>query len=372
MKNILTVAHNDIRLLLKNKAGYLWLFLVPGLFVYFFGLAFQIDDTPNAPNPKVLIENWDSGFLGELLLQELSGQGLTPIERGDGKADQGLRIPDDFTDKIMALEETHLELFQIEGGNTAAAQLLEARLVRVLVAFTSHLIEHGEPANLKQDALTRIMATKDLVKVDIRYAGTMPAPSGFGQSLPGMMVMFLMMNLIIYGGSSISDERRTGVIKRFATHPLNRYELVIGKVYGRFLLAAIQILFFYVLARFIFKIPLQGNLAALGLCLALYGWGCAALGVLLGGLVTNPDRVSGLGVLFGNLMGALGGCWWPMEFSPEILKTLSLGFPTGWAMRALHQLISFGGSWSNITLELFVLTGFAFASTLLAGKWLKW
>ena len=33
MNRILTIAHNDIRLFLRDKSGYVWLFLVPFLFV---------------------------------------------------------------------------------------------------------------------------------------------------------------------------------------------------------------------------------------------------------------------------------------------------------------------------------------------------
>jgi ABC-type multidrug transport system permease subunit len=43
-----------------------------------------------------------------------------------------------------------------------------------------------------------------------------------------------------------------------------------------------------------------------------------------------------------NVLGALGGCWWPIEVTPEWMQKLQLLLPTGWAMDALHKLISFG------------------------------
>jgi ABC-type multidrug transport system permease subunit len=44
---------------------------------------------------------------------------------------------------------------------------------------------------------------------------------------------------------------------------------------------------------------------------------------------------------------ALGGCWWPVEVTPPWMHTLSLFLPTGWAMDAMHTLISFGSAASS-------------------------
>ena len=41
-------------------------------------------------------------------------------------------------------------------------------------------------------------------------------------------------------------------------------------------------------------------------------------------------------------LGALGGCWWPIEIAPRWMQTLALCLPTGWAMDAMHRLVSFG------------------------------
>ncbi len=49
-------------------------------------------------------------------------------------------------------------------------------------------------------------------------------------------------------------------------------------------------------------------------------------------------KVSGLGVLMANGLAALGGCWWPIEVTPQWMQTI---MPTGWTMDAMHKLISF-------------------------------
>ena len=41
MKNVITIAVNDIYMFLKEPVGYVWLFVMPLLFTYFFGMAMQ-------------------------------------------------------------------------------------------------------------------------------------------------------------------------------------------------------------------------------------------------------------------------------------------------------------------------------------------
>ena len=70
-------------------------------------------------------------------------------------------------------------------------------------------------------------------------------------------------------------------------------------------------------------------------------------------------------------MAALGGCWWPLEISPPVLKTVSLCLPTGWALQALNQVISFGSGFTAVLEPLGVLLGFGAAANILAGRYFR-
>jgi ABC-type multidrug transport system permease subunit len=68
----------------------------------------------------------------------------------------------------------------------------------------------------------------------------------------------------------------------------------------------------------------------------------ASLGVLLGSVARTEGQAVGLGVLSANILAALGGCWWPIEVTPMWMQGFARFLPTGAAMDALHQLVSFG------------------------------
>jgi ABC-type multidrug transport system permease subunit len=193
-------------------------------------------------------------------------------------------------------------------------------------------------------------------------------PSGFNFSLPGNLVMYLMMNLLIFGGATVSAERREGVMRRLAVHPVRRGEIVLGKIYGLMLLGAVQILFFLAVGRFLFGVNLGANLPAVTVTLLVFAWVAGSLGVLVGSLTIAEDRVVGICVLASLLMAALGGCWWPLELAPPALQTIALCLPTGWALQALHQLISFGSGFGAVLLPVAVLMGFGAAANWLAAR----
>jgi len=376
MKRILDIGHTDLRLFLKHRTAYVWLFVVPLAFVYFLGFAVRGPGNPYNRTPPVLVENADTNFLGRVFLDELSAQNMWLLDPTNREtAARVIRIPADFTDNAQHLKPTKLQFLKRDDSGEADAALIEVRLVRALIAMNGHLLEAATQTNhahiFTEAQLRDIMAKTNPVSLDAKFAGRKPVPSGFNFSLPGNLVMYLMMNLLIFGGSTIAAERRNGVIKRLMMHPVTRLQLVMGKIYGLMLLGVVQIVFFLVVGKFLFHVTLGANFPAVALTLLVFAWVAGSLGVLVGSLTVAEDRVAGICVLASLLMAALGGCWWPLEVGPPVMKTIALCTPNGWAMQALHQLISFGSGLDAVLLPLAVLVMFGAAANVLAVRFFR-
>ena len=160
--------------------------------------------------------------------------------------------------------------------------------------------------------------------------------------------------------------RREGVLRRFIVHPVTRFELIMGKIYGLMLLGFVQSAFLIVAGKLLFKVNLGANLPAVFATILVFAWVAGSLGVLAGSLFRSEDRVVGVCVLASLLLAALGGCWWPPELGSETMKTVALCLPTGWALKALHQVISFGSGFSAILLPVGVLAVFGITANFLA------
>jgi len=375
MRALFTIGHNDLRQFLRDRSSYLWLFLIPTLFVYVMGFAIRAGPDPSNPRPAVLIDNRDPGFLGRTFLEELGVQGVRVVAPADAaQAKRGIRIPADFTARVLAKQKVKVEFFQIAGSDDQSAALVELRLVRALVALNAHLVEAaatsgGAPPT--EAALHALIQAPNPVTLDARFAGRKPIPVGYNQSLPGIMVMYLLLNLMIYGGATVAAERSSGVLRRLCTNPVRRSEVIFGRMYGLMLLAAVQIAYFLLVGQLVFRVNIGDHLGGVALLALAFGWVACSLGVLVGSLVRAHDKVVGLCLLVSLPVAALGGCWWPLEITPPFMQVAAHLTPAAWALDGLHQLITFGAGIGAALPALGVLLAFGAAANLAAVKFFR-
>ncbi len=372
MKRILDIGHNELRLFFKSRTAYVWLFLVPTAMVYFLGAVARGPGDPYNHRAAVAIDNLDTNFLSRAFLGTLTNQGIKIVALTN--APRGIRIPRDFSRRLLAGQPAEVSLFGKSDGDDADAMLVNLRLTRALIQINSALFEAAAGTgltNLTRDRLGKITDEPDTTKLHAYFAGRKPMPTGFNFSLPGNLVMYLFLNLLIFGGASTAVGRRNGTFRRLATTPATRLEIVLGKIYGNTLLGVAQIVFFMVVGKFLFHVNLGSNLPGVLLILVALAWAAAALGVLAGSCIASDDRVVPVCVMVGLVAGGLGGCWWPLETAPPLFKHLALCVPSGWALSGLHQMISFGSGIQAAILPAAVLLGFGALANLFAIRFFR-
>ncbi len=133
-------------------------------------------------------------------------------------------------------------------------------------------------------------------------------------------------------------ERSQGILRRLAATPLGAGSIVAGKAAARRSLGLFQATFAMIVGRWLFGVRWGENRAAVVGFLVVY----AALTAMLGMLGRSERQVVGLGVISWNVLAAVGGCWWRLEITPLWAQRPAWLTPTGWAMDALHRLVSFG------------------------------
>lgn len=372
MKRVLLLGHLDLRRFLRDRGGYIWLFGLPLAFTWFMGFANRGPGDPANPRPNVRLENSDAGFLGRAFVDALGAQGLRvldPTNRDD--APRTIIVPADFTARVLTGGTARVTFASKPDDGAEGSQLVELRVARALIQLNSDLLEHGRATAVTEDSLKAVRARPNRVTLAATFAGRRPVPAGFRQSVPGNLVMFLLMNLLIYGGATLAADRRAGALRRIGVHPVTHAELVFGKVYGLVLLGAAQILVLLLAGRLLFRVEFGDALPAVALTLLVYAWVAASLGVLIGSVLKHDDKIIGVCLLAALVMAALGGCWWPLEVVPDAMRTAARLVPTGWAIEALHQLITFGGGLAQAAPKIGVLALFGVAANAAALRWFR-
>ena len=180
-------------------------------------------------------------------------------------------------------------------------------------------------------------------------------PSGFEQAVPGILVMFTLLVLLTSGGTLLVTERKQGLLRRLASAPITRTELVTGKWIGRMVLAIVQVGVALLFGTFMFKMNWGPDIPMLMLVLLAWGGFCASAGLWLGSIASTEAQAAGLGVLAANALAALGGCWWPIEVTPPWMQAVQKLLPTGWTMDALHKLVSFQAGAASAVSNVLIL-----------------
>jgi ABC-type Na+ efflux pump permease subunit len=386
MGRIAAIAVNDLRRTLADRGAVMWMFLLPIVFATFFGLVTGGGSAnPADAQASLTVVDSDGGAVARRLIEDLAGQGvaveeMSQVERESSEeVARTLVIPAGFSDGVLAGTQQTLRLEKQPGSSDEAAMVVQARIVAAIARLIGRTVEasqglaSGEP--VPQQAFTDVVVPDDLVTVDSRFAGKATThPDGFAQSIPGMAVMFVMLVALTYGAATISAERANGQLRRLITTPVSRAEIVAGKIGGRFAVAAAQIttlVLVGVIANRLFGIEIGDRPFQMWLVLLLYGLVVAPLGIAVGGWFKEPDRAANVGVMATMAMAAFGGCWWPIEVVSKPLKTVSLMLPSGWAMKALHGLISFGRDLTDLGPELLALSAFGIVFSLLAARSLR-
>jgi ABC-type multidrug transport system permease subunit len=349
----------DLRYMLRQKETLMWVFFMPIVFFFFIGnITGGFGGSPSEKTPLVVQTDPGAGFLADHFLDQLEARGyrlVSPDSVEEGSSWARLEIQEGFTDSILAGETTTLRLTREKPG--LGADYDEIRIQRSILAILGDVIRASQDGRVPDDAaLVEAAATPRTLSLEVSRAGRRrEIPSGFEQAIPGTMVMFTLMILFTSGSILLVIERRDGLLRRLASAPIGRGSVLLGKWGSRLFLGIIQIAFAMLTGTVLFKMDWGPNLPMLFLVLVVYGGLGALLGILLGNLARTEGQAVGIGVLTTNIIAPLGGCWWPIEITPEWMQKLALVFPTGWAMDALHKLVSFEAPPSSVVPHIAVM-----------------
>jgi len=358
----LTLAREDLRLTLRDRSSIFWIFLAPFIWVYFFSFLAQAPEPSKVRIGLTVIQQDDSPLAGRFI-EQLGSEGfdLTVFPPGKepgtlGRSTRAVTIPAGFGGAVSRKEKVTLPLTEGSGVNpqgTFAAQVGLHKAVMRLLA---------------EEAFGGMRPEDNVLAVSSAWATTRTVPSGKEQTIPGNLVMFVLIATMTYGAALLAQERRSGVLRRVASTPTTRFEILAGKLMGRMAVAGVQTLVFLTIGLTLFRIRWGQDPLGLALLLGTYIFCAASLSMLTGSLFASGDAAAGAGITACMIMSALGGCWWPVEVMPAWMRSLAYAFPTGWAMNGLHELISWGGTLSQVLPHCGFIVLFGAAALLLAIK----
>ena len=351
MRNVAFIAWHDVRHQLREGSTLLWVFVLPAVFFYFIGTVTSgfSGTMSGATATPIVIAAKNPGFLRDQVDLRLRDNSFEPDWRESVLPDAEGNLPrrvltfdDNLSDRIAAGDNVTASFDTRASALSRQYEII--RIQRSLYTALADIVTADARTGgaLTAAALVELNNETRVWQLDVAAAGQrQEIPSGFDQAIPGILVMFTLLVLLTSGASMLVFERNKGLLRRLAYAPMTRTEVVAGKWGGRMVLAVLQIASAVLIGTFVFNMQWGPDIPMILVVLLAWAAFCASAGLLLGSLAKTDGQASGLGVLVANALAALGGCWWPIEITPAWMQSLQNFLPTGWAMDALHQLISF-------------------------------
>jgi ABC-2 type transport system permease protein len=163
-------------------------------------------------------------------------------------------------------------------------------------------------------------------------------------------------------------ERQKGTLRRLLTTPTSKATCLFGTILGQVLTALVQVALIILFSMFVLKVNWGTSPISLVVMAVAFTLCASALGTMVGTFVKSEGQANGLSILIGMVLAMMGGCWYPIELFPQVVRTAAKALPTTWAMQGMLDVSLRGQGFAGIQLEALVLLGFALVFFII-GVW---
>jgi ABC-2 type transport system permease protein len=399
----------DVRVLLRDKIGLIFMFGMPILLVLIVtSIQNSTFELVNKNKISLLMVNRDTGAVSRQFITAVDNIGLFQLIPIAGTTSEdsirerirhkdallGLVIPADFSVRIAAkaknvtgkvqasfgLDSTAgqtilskdslpISLYyhpilqesfrrSAEGALYSALQLVESR--QILRTLYYSLNEKELPDSLERELLNNRTTLSEL---PVSRDGLRDIPNATQHNIPAWTI-FAMFFVVLSLGSGIVREKRNGSFIRLKTLPTSYAVAIFSKQLTYLAVTLAQAAVIFAIGAWIFPhigLPIlrfPGDWLTLFLVTLLCGWCAVSYAICIGVFAQTEEQANGFGAVSIVILAAIGGLMVPSFAMPGSFHLAMTISPLHWCLEAYYGLFLEGGSlkdvWANI-LPLFLI-----------------
>ena len=347
LRDSLTVAKKEFKILSRKKALIIPLVLFPIIMIVFFGYGMG-GTVKNAP---ILIVNDDTGRASSSLVQEIGsytgkydGNPMFSVtytkdmsqSEAESKMDAGiykgvLLIPPDYSDSIAKNESTNLTLLTDTSDTTTSS---------TIVNFMKQLLAKTGSVSLNLPNVYGNLEYLDFL-------------------IPGVIALTVFMGSVATTGSAIAGEKEDGTLVRMLMTPISKRSVILGKTIYQLILqlgrAVILILAAYLLLGF----NMSGSWLLLSLVLVIFTLGGVGMGIVMSSRVEDMESFFQLNMLVTMPSMFVTGVFFPLSSVPDWMRYIAYCLPLTYAIDAMRIIMIKGQGLNAISTDLIILSLFA-------------
>jgi ABC-2 type transport system permease protein len=177
--------------------------------------------------------------------------------------------------------------------------------------------------------------------------------------VPGLMGVVLTMTMVMITGLAMTRERESGTMETLLSMPTRPLEVLIGKITPYILVGYIQVTLILLAARFLFHVPMVGNLVLLYLVALIFIAANLAVGITFSTIAENQRQAMQMSFFFFLPSLLLSGFMFPFRGMPEWAQVVGEVFPLTHFLRIVRGILLKGNGIEDVVLQLWQIALFA-------------
>jgi ABC-2 type transport system permease protein len=322
---------------------------IPMIQLVLFG--FAINSDPKHLPTAVLVA--DHGPYGRTLLYALKNSSyfdLTKVVDTEQQAHDALArgealfvvtIPENFSRDLLRGERPVL---LVEADATDPAATSNA------IGSLRAIVDNSLARDL-QGPLSALAGGPDPVELRIHAHYNPDANTQFN-IVPGLMGVILTMTMVIITGLAITRERERGTMENLLSMPTRPLEVMLGKIIPYIAVGYVQVGLILLAARFLFHVPMFGNLGLLLVAAFLFILANLAVGITFSSLVRNQLQAMQMSFFFFLPSILLSGFMFPFRGMPGWAQVIGECLPLTHFLRIVRGILLKGNGLPEIAAEL--------------------
>lgn len=176
--------------------------------------------------------------------------------------------------------------------------------------------------------------------------------------VPGLMGVVLTMTMVMITGLAITRERESGTMENLLSMPTRPLEVMIGKIIPYILVGYVQVSLILCAARFIFHVPIVGNLGLLFMAALFFIAANLSVGVTISTLAQNQRQAIQMSFFFFLPSILLSGFMFPFRGMPLWAQMLGEVFPLTHFLRIVRGILLKGNGIEDIVHQIWQIALF--------------
>jgi len=177
--------------------------------------------------------------------------------------------------------------------------------------------------------------------------------------VPGLMGVVLTMTMVMITGLAITRERERGTMETMLSMPTRPLEVMIGKIVPYILVGYVQVCLILIAARFLFHVPMVGNLVLLLAVALVFIAANLAMGLTFSTIAKNQLQAMQMSFFFFLPSLLLSGFMFPFRGMPQWAQALGEIFPLTHFLRIVRGILLKGNALDDVMLQLWQIALFA-------------